>query len=193
MPKEPTPKVLVCWGEVGLLDAVYHDTEWAVPCHDDAELFERLMLEGFQAGLSWSTILAKRDNFRRAFDGWDAQRIATYGEADFERLMQDAGIVRNRLKIHAATKNARGFLALQQEHGSFDRYIWSFVGGAPLVQPAPASRGDVPATTPASDGMSKALKQRGFTFVGSTICYAFMQSVGMVNDHIAGCPYAAPA
>ena len=181
-------RVQVCWGLVGPLDAAYHDTEWAVPCHDDGALFERLILEGFQAGLSWSTILAKRENFRRAFDGWDAHAIAAYGEADLARLMGDAGIVRNRLKVAGAVKNARAFLAAQAEYGTFDRYAWSFTGGMPLARPAPQNMGDVPATTPESDAMSKGLKKRGFTFVGSTICYAFMQSIGMVNDHLASCP-----
>lgn len=175
---------------VGPLDAAYHDSEWGVPCRDDRDLFERLMLEGFQAGLSWSTILAKRENFARAFDGWDAERIAQYGPADIERLLSDAGIIRNRLKVEAAVKNARAFLALRDEHGSFDRYIWSFVGGEPLPWVARASIAEVPASTPESDAMSKALKKAGMTFVGSTICYAFMQSVGMVNDHLAGCPRA---
>lgn len=180
-----------CWGETGPLMGAYHDDEWAVPCHDDAQLFERLMLEGFQAGLSWSTILNKRENFRRAFDGWDAERIAAYGPDDIARLMADAGIIRNRLKVDAAVKNARAYLATQAEHGSFDKYIWGLVGGAPSRKPAPTSFAEVPATTPVSDAMSKDLRKRGFTFVGSTICYAFMQSVGMVNDHLAWCPKAA--
>jgi DNA-3-methyladenine glycosylase I len=180
-----------CWGLVDPLMAAYHDDEWAVPCHDDQALFERLMLEGFQAGLSWSTILNKRENFRRALDGWDAARIAAYGPDDVARLLADAGIVRNRLKVEAAIKNARVFLALQDQHGTFDRYIWSFVGGEPLRRPPPASREFVPAATPESDAMSKALKKAGMTFVGSTICYAFMQSVGMVNDHLAGCSKAS--
>ncbi len=177
-----------CWGELPALYAAYHDSEWGIPCHDDGELFERLMLEGFQAGLSWSTILNKRENFRRAFDNWDPLCVAAYGPADMARLLADPGIVRNRLKCEGATKNARAFLAARDEHGTFDRYIWSFVGGAPLVRPVPVTREDVPATTPESEAMSKALKKRGFTFVGSTICYAFMQSVGMVNDHLANCP-----
>ena len=177
----------MCWGLVGPLDAAYHDTEWGVPCHDDRDLFERLMLEGFQAGLSWSTILAKRENFRRAFDGWDAERVAAYEPRHIARLMADAGIIRNRLKVEGAVKNARAYLAVRDEFGTFDAYIWSFVGGAPLDRPAPATFAEVPATTPESDAMSKALKKRGFTFVGSTICYAFMQSVGMVNDHLSSC------
>jgi DNA-3-methyladenine glycosylase I len=182
--REREPRVSVCWGEVGPLDAAYHDTEWGVPCHDDAALFERLMLEGFQAGLSWSTILARRENFRRAFDNWDAERIAAYTEDDLARLMADPGIIRNRLKVAGAVKNARAYLAAQTEFGTFDSFIWQF---APASPPIPQQRGDVPANTPESDAMSKELRRRGFTFVGSTICYAFMQSTGMVNDHLAGC------
>lgn len=185
----PAPRIRVCWGLVGPLDAAYHDTEWGVPCHDDRDLFERLMLEAFQAGLSWSTILAKRENFRRAFDDWDAERIAAYGDTDIARLLADPGIVRNRLKVGAAVKNARAFLRLRDEHGSFDRYIWSFTGGEPRPWVS-RTAGDVPSTTPDSDAMSKALKREGMTFVGSTICYAFMQSIGMVNDHLPGCPRA---
>ncbi|MBI5949274.1 MAG: DNA-3-methyladenine glycosylase I [Chloroflexi bacterium] len=174
------------------LYAAYHDDEWGVPCHDDGKLFEMLILEGFQAGLSWSTILRKRENFRAAFDNWEAARVAGYGPDEVARLLGDPGIVRNRLKVEGAVKNARAYLAAREEFGSFDRYIWGFVGGGPLRQPPRASFADVPATTPESDAMSKALRQRGFTFVGSTICYAFMQAVGMVNDHVAGCPKAAP-
>lgn len=166
----------------------YHDDEWGVPCYDDQELFERLMLESFQAGLSWSTILNKRQHFRRAFDGWDPERIAAYGDADVARLLADPGIVRNRLKVLGAIRNARAFLEVRREHGSFAAYTWSFVGGAPLQRTSPpASLAEVQARTPESDAMSKALRKRGFTFVGSTICYAFMQSVGMVNDHVEGC------
>jgi DNA-3-methyladenine glycosylase I len=186
--REREPRIAVCWGEVGPLDAAYHDTEWGVPCHDAAALFERLMLEGFQAGLSWSTILAKRENFRRAFDGWDAERIANYGESDLARLMQDAGIIRNRLKIAGAVKNARAYLVVRAEFGSFDRFIWQFAPAGDAATRIPQHPGDVPATTSESDAMSKELRRRGFTFVGSTICYAFMQSTGMVNDHLAGCP-----
>jgi len=177
-----------CWGPGDALMAAYHDSEWGVPCYDDGDLFERLMLEGFQAGLSWSTILNKRENFRRAFDGWDPRAVAGYGPEKLEALMEDPGIVRNRLKIAAAVKNANAFLEVQAEHGSFSEYAWGFVGGAPLVEPARVSFKDVPAKTAESDAMSKALQKRGFTFVGSTICYAFMQSVGMVNDHLADCP-----
>ena len=181
-------RIATCWGLVDPLMAEYHDREWGVPTHDDRELFEILNLEGFQAGLSWSTILNKRENFRRAFDNWYAERIAAYGPDEIARLMANPGIVRNRLKVEAAVKNARAFLAVQEEFGTFDAYIWSFVGGAPLQRPAPQSWEEVPAKTAESDAMSKALKKRGFTFVGSTICYAFMQSVGMVNDHLADCP-----
>jgi DNA-3-methyladenine glycosylase I len=179
---------MTCWGDGSPLMAEYHDREWGVPCHDDHLLFERLMLEGFQAGLSWETILKKRENFARAFDGWDAAGMAAYGPDEIARLMADPGIVRNRLKVEGAVKNARAFLVLQEQHASFNAFIWSFVGGAPLLRPAPASFSDVPATTAVSEAMSKALKRSGFTFVGPTICYAFMQSVGMVNDHLAGCP-----
>ena len=188
MVTERPARFTVCWGEVGPLDAAYHDSEWGVPCHDDQQLFERLMLEGFQAGLSWTTILAKRENFSRAFEGWDAARIANYGPDDTARLLADAGIVRNRLKVHGAVKNAQAFLRLQQEQGTFDRYIWPFVANLPADRPIPRKLGDVPATTPESDAMSMALKAAGMTFVGSTICYAFMQSTGMVNDHLADCP-----
>ncbi len=180
-----------CWGMLDALYAAYHDDEWAVPCHDDRKLFEMLILEGFQAGLSWYTILRKRENFRAAFDNWDAERIAAYGRDDVARLLADVGIVRNRLKVEGAAKNARAYLAARDEFGSFDRYIWGFVGGEPLRKPPFASFADVPATTPESDAMSKALRKRGFTFAGSTICYAYMQAVGMVNDHLAACPKAA--
>ena len=190
MTSDPAPG-RTCWGPVDALMTAYHDGEWGVPCHDDRGLFERLMLEGFQAGLSWATILRKRENFRQAFDGWDARTIAAYGEGQVARLMADAGIVRNRLTVEGAIKNARAFIAATEEHGTFDRYIWSFVDGAPLVRPAPVTLSEVPAATPESDAMSKALRKRGFTFVGSTICYAFMQSVGMVNDHLAECPTRA--
>ncbi len=172
---------------VGPLDAAYHETEWGVPCHHDRDLFERLMLEGFQAGLSWTTILAKRENFFRAFDGWDAEAIVRYGHEDIARLMADAGIIRNRLKVAAAVKNSRAYLEIREREGTFDRYIWSFIGGEP-VDNRPAAFQDIPATSPVSDAMSKALKKQGFTFVGSTICYAFMQSTGMVNDHLLECP-----
>ncbi|HEY3935524.1 MAG TPA: DNA-3-methyladenine glycosylase I [Gemmatimonadales bacterium] len=179
------PKSRCSWARTDL-DIAYHDTEWGVPVHDDARLFEFLTLEGAQAGLSWSTILAKRDNYRRAFSEWDVARVARYTPARVERLMGDAGIVRNRLKIESTITNARAFLGVQREFGSFDKYIWQFVGGTPLLNRR-RGRGDVPATSDESDAMSKDLKRRGFRFVGSTICYAFMQATGMVNDHLTSC------
>ena len=164
----------------------YHDREWGTPVHDDRSLFELLILEGAQAGLSWSTILNKRDNYRKAFDEFDARRIARYSEKEIARLLGDAGIVRNRLKILAAIQNAKAFLALQKEFGSFDRYIWRHVGGT-SKQNRRRSISSAPARTPESDAMSKDLAERGFKFVGSTICYAYMQATGMVNDHLVGC------
>jgi DNA-3-methyladenine glycosylase I len=164
----------------------YHDEEWGVPVHDDRLLFEFLILEGAQAGLSWSTILAKRANYRRAFDGFDAVRIACYGARDVARLMGDAGIVRNRLKIRAAIENARAALAITERYGSLDAYLWRFVDGAPLQNRRRSPR-QVPARTAVSDALSEDLRRRGFRFVGSTICYAFMQAVGMVNDHLVTC------
>lgn len=168
----------------------YHDTEWGVPLHDDRRLFEFLLLEGAQAGLSWETILKKRDAYRRAFDDFDAEKIVRYDDERIAALMADAGIVRNRLKITSAIDNARAFLEARQKHGSFDAFIWSFVDGRPM-QNRPRSRADVPATSPVSDIMSRELKRRGFRFVGSTICYAFMQATGMVNDHTVDCFRAA--
>jgi DNA-3-methyladenine glycosylase I len=170
----------------GPLDIVYHDAEWGVPVHDDRVLFEFLILEGAQAGLSWSTILGKRAGYRRAFAEFDPARVARFTEARVARLVLDAGIVRNRQKIEAAITNARSFLAVQAEHGSFDRYVWDFVGGAPRHN-AWNAPGQVPARTAASDALSKDLQRRGFRFVGSTICYAFMQAVGLVNDHVVSC------
>ena len=164
----------------------YHDTEWGVPVHDDRLLFEFLILEGAQAGLSWSTILNKRDGYRQAFDGFDPSIVAKYGDRKRRSLLSNAGIVRNRLKIDAAIQNAKAFLVVQKEFGTFDRYIWSFVGGKPK-QNAWNSMQEVPARTLESDAMSADLKRRGFKFVGSTICYAFMQAVGMVNDHLVDC------
>jgi DNA-3-methyladenine glycosylase I len=166
---------------------LYHDTEWGIPCHDDRELYERLMLEGFQAGLSWSTILKKRANFFHAFDGWQPEVVARYGDAEFERLMADAGIVRNRLKVRAATQNAQAVLRIQEELSSFDQYLWNWVDGEPLRDPAGRTPETIPASTPLSDALSKDLKKRGFTFVGTTIVYAFMQSTGMVDDHTVDC------
>jgi len=164
----------------------YHDQEWGVPLHDDAKLFEFLILEGAQAGLSWETILNKRENYRAAFDSFDAERIARYDPRKIAELLRNPGIVRNRLKIASAVKNARAFLALQQKHGSFDAYIWHFVDGHPRVNDW-KTPSQVPPRTPTSDAMSQALKKDGFNFVGSTICYAFMQAVGMVNDHLVKC------
>ena len=165
----------------------YHDQEWGVPVHDDRVLFEFLILEGAQAGLSWSTILKKRDNYRKAFDGFRAERIARYGARDIQRLLGDAGIVRNRLKIAATIENAKMFLAVRKEFGTFDAYLWSFVGGKP-IQNRWRHMADVPARTAESDTMSRDLQRRGFKFVGSTICYALMQATGMVNDHLVTCP-----
>jgi len=164
----------------------YHDEEWGVPVHDDRTLFEFLILEGAQAGLSWSTILNKRENYRRAFDGFDANRIAIYDKRKLKQLLRDPGIVRNRLKIAATAENAKAFLRAQAEFGSFDRYLWQFVGDKPKVN-ARRTIEQVPARTPESDRMSKDLLGHGFKFVGSTICYAFMQAVGMVNDHTVDC------
>jgi DNA-3-methyladenine glycosylase I len=164
----------------------YHDQEWGVPVHDDRKHFEFLILEGAQAGLSWSTILKKREHYREAFAGFDPARVARYGRRDVARLMKNPGIVRNRLKIESAAKNARAFLAVQKEFGSFDRYVWPFVGGRPIQNRRRHMR-EVPATTPESDALSRDLKKRGFTFVGSTIVYAHMQAVGMVNDHTVDC------
>jgi DNA-3-methyladenine glycosylase I len=164
----------------------YHDEEWGTPVHDDRTLFEFLILEGAQAGLSWDTILNKRENYRKAFDGFDPQRVARYDRRKMERLLRNPGIVRNKLKIASAVGNAKAFLAIQKEFGSFDRYIWQFVGRKPRVN-SPKSMKEVPARTTESDAMSKDLKKRGFKFVGSTICYAFMQAVGMVNDHLVTC------
>jgi DNA-3-methyladenine glycosylase I len=164
----------------------YHDTEWGVPVHDDRLLFEFLILEGAQAGLSWETILNKRENYREAFDRFEPAIVAKYGEKKRKSLLLDAGIVRNRLKIEAAIQNARMFLAVQEKFGEFDKYIWEFVGSKPK-QNTWKSIQQVPAKTSESDAMSKDLKRRGFKFVGSTICYAFMQAVGMVNDHLVGC------
>ena len=181
-----TEPIQRCWARKPL-DIAYHDTEWGVPHHDDRALFELLILEGAQAGLSWSTILAKRDNYRRAFDNFDAAKISRYNAKKVAALLADAGIVRNRLKIAATIANAKAFLAVQKEYGSFDRYIWSFVNDRPIVNQR-KKLSDLPARTPESDAMSKDLLKRGFKFVGTTICYAFMQATGMVNDHLVTCP-----
>jgi DNA-3-methyladenine glycosylase I len=173
------------WATTELMTA-YHDREWGVPIHEDRKLFEFLILEGAQAGLSWNTILNRREGYRKAFHRFDPVKVAAYGRHDVARLLKDAGIIRNRLKIESAARNARSFLEVQREFGSFDAYIWQFVGGQPRVNGWRNMR-DLPARTPESDAMSKDLKRRGFNFVGSTICYAFMQAVGMVNDHLVGC------
>jgi DNA-3-methyladenine glycosylase I len=169
----------------------YHDGEWGVPCHDDRALFELLTLEGAQAGLSWNTILNKRENYRRAFDNFDIDRIAAYTDADVARLLGDAGIVRNRLKIASTVSNAAAILRLREEFGSFDAYLWRFVGGSPKVN-SPRGPGELPSSTPESDALSKDLRKRGFRFVGTTICYAFMQAAGLVNDHEVDCFRRSP-
>ncbi|MGH9618091.1 MAG: DNA-3-methyladenine glycosylase I [Bryobacteraceae bacterium] len=174
------------WAGGDALMLAYHDCEWGLPLHDDDALFELLILEGAQAGLSWSTILNKREAYRKAFDGFDARKIARYREPKIAALLANPGIVRNRLKIRATVRNAQAFLALQKEFGSFDSYLWAFVGGRPL-QNRRKRIADVPARTAQSDALSKDLCKRGFAFVGSSICYAFMQASGMVNDHLTTC------
>ena len=184
--KSASHELIRCGWAEGERYIQYHDEEWGVPVHDDRTLFEFLILEGAQAGLSWSTILNKRENYRRAFDGFDPRLVARYQPAKIESLLADPRIVRNKLKIASAVENAKVFLRVQEEFGSFDRYIWQFVGGKPRRNKRKSLR-QVPARTPESDAMSKDLKRRGFRFVGSTICYAFMQAVGMVNDHLVDC------
>jgi DNA-3-methyladenine glycosylase I len=184
--KTNNPQPIRCGWATGELSIRYHDEEWGVPVHDDRTLFEFLILEGAQAGLSWTTILNKRDNYRKAFDGFDPKRVARYDRRKTERLLSDPGIIRNKLKIASAVANAKAFLEVQKEFGSFDRYIWGFVDGKPR-QPSLKSFQQIPARTADSDSISKDLKQRGFNFMGSTICYAFMQAVGMVNDHMVDC------
>jgi DNA-3-methyladenine glycosylase I len=174
------------WAKATPRYLAYHDEEWGVPLHDDRRLFEMLILEGHQAGLSWETILNKRDHYRRVFDRFDPRKVAAYDARKVRALLADPGIVRNRLKVEAAIRNARAFLEVQGEFGRFDRFIWEFVGGRPK-QNAWRSMREVPAKTAESDAMSRELKRRGFTFVGSTICYAFMQATGMVNDHLVSC------
>ena len=175
------------WCEEDPLYCRYHDTEWGVPLHDDRKIFEMLILEGFQAGLSWITILRKRENFRKAFKNFDPHKVARLGKADVARLMTDAGIIRNSLKINAAITNARCFLDVQKEFGSFDRYIWGFTGNRTLRHPKGLTRRTMKATSPESEALSKDLKQRGFKFVGPTVCHAHMQATGMVDDHVQGC------
>lgn len=174
------------WPGTDPLYLEYHDREWGAPLRDDRALFELLLLEGFQAGLSWLTILKRRESMRRAFQGFDPAALAAYGDADFQRLLADPGIIRNRLKVHGATKNAKAYLGILDKHGSFSDYLWGFVNNRPVVN-AWERMQDVPARTPLSDEMSRALKACGFTFVGSTIMYAFMQASGLVNDHLTGC------
>jgi DNA-3-methyladenine glycosylase I len=174
------------WSTSSALYLDYHDTEWGVPVHDERTLFEFLILEGAQAGLSWSTILNKRQAYIQAFDNFEPTKVASYDDTKIQQLLTNPGIVRNRLKIQAAIQNARSYLKIQDQYGSFDTYIWQFVDGKP-IQNSWKSLQEIPATTKESDAMSKELKKRGFTFVGSTICYAFVQAVGMVNDHIVDC------
>jgi len=174
------------WPGENKLMIEYHDTEWGVPLHDDRKLFEFLLLDNAQAGLSWQTILNKRENYRKAFNNFDPAKIACYNKRKITSLLNNPGIVRNRLKVQSAMTNARAFLEIQSEFGSFDTYIWQFVNGIPICNHWKTLK-DIPATSPESDAMSKALKKRGFKFVGSTICYAFMQSTGMVNDHLVCC------
>lgn len=183
---KPTPEHRRCAWPKSDLALRYHDREWGVPLKDDRKLFEFLVLDAMQAGLSWEIILRKREGFRAAFDDFDPVKIAAYDQAKIETLLTDAGIVRNRLKIESSVSNARAFLAIQQEFGSFAQYIWQFVGGKPIVNRRRHHK-QIPARTQESDAMSKALKKRGFRFVGSTICYAFMQAAGFVNDHTTGC------
>ncbi len=179
-------KTRCAWAGTDPLYIDYHDREWGVPLHDDRRLFEMLILEGAQAGLSWITILRKREAFREAFDRFDPLKVAAYGPERIEELLRNPGIIRNRLKIHSAVQNARAFLKVREEFGSFDGYLWQFVDGHPLQNRW--TRGQpIPSRTPESDSLSKDLKKRGFKFVGSTICYAFMQAVGMVNDHLTDC------
>lgn len=174
------------WCGTDALYTAYHDNEWGRPEHDDRKLFEMLILEGMQAGLSWITILRKRENFRRAFDNFDPEKVARYGDEKLAELLADEGIIRNRLKINAAVTNAKAFLEVQKEFGSFDKYIWSFVDNKPIINRS-KTLADVPAKTPLSDKISAELKKRGFKFVGSTIIYSFMQAVGMVDDHLVSC------
>ena len=184
---EPQDGLIRCsWCENKSLDRRYHDTEWGVPMHDDRDLLELLTLEGAQAGLSWSTVLAKRDGYKRIFKNFDAQKIAAFSEADIAAAMADPGIVRNKLKILSTIGNAKAYLAVQDKYGSFDTFLWQVVGGKPIVNKR-KSFVEVPAKTAESDAMSKMLLAHGFKFVGSTICYAFMQASGMVNDHVVGC------
>jgi len=187
MSTTPDPSLPRCsWATSDPLYLAYHDEEWGVPVHDDRRLFEMLILEGAQAGLSWLTILKRRESYRQAFEGFDPERIARYGEKDVARLLADPGIIRNRAKVAATIKNAQAYLALVEETGSLDAFLWQFVGGAPKVNHWPTLK-EIPPETAESKALSKELKRRGFGFVGSTICYAFMQAVGMVDDHVLTC------
>jgi DNA-3-methyladenine glycosylase I len=186
MNRKPVKQRVRCPWANNELAIRYHDEEWGVPVHSDRTFFEFLILEGAQAGLSWNTILNKRNHYRKVFDGFDPERVSRYDRRKVQQLLRDPGIVRNQLKIASAVGNAKAFLRVQEEFGSFDRYVWQFVGGKPRVN-SPQSHKQVPARTEESDAMSKDLKSRGFNFVGSTICYAFMQAVGLVNDHVVGC------
>lgn len=188
MPKLLNTEVSRCWWcGTDPLYVAYHDNEWGVPVHDDRKLFEMLLLESFQAGLSWITILRKRRNFKLAFAAFDPLKVARFGQREVRRLMNDQGIIRNSAKINAAIANARCFLDVQEEFGSFDKYIWQFTGYRTLRSKRPRTKSTIPATTKESDAMSKDLKSRGFKFVGSTVCYAHMQATGMVDDHVRGC------
>ena len=180
------PRSRCAWAERTELERQYHDSEWGVPEHDDRRLFEFLLLEGAQAGLSWVTVLRKREAYRAAFDGFDPVRVAGYGAEKMADLMQNPGLIRNRLKLTSSVNNARAFLAVQEQFGSFDQYLWRFVEGRPISNVWPGLA-DLPPRSPISDRLSNDLKRRGFTFVGPVICYSYMQAVGMVNDHIAGC------
>ncbi len=193
----PEPTHRCAWATLGPESGraamiAYHDTEWGIPSHDDRHLFEMLILEGAQAGLSWQTILNKRESYRAAFDHFDPRKVARYDAKRIAKLLQNPGIVRNKLKVASAVQNANAVLDIQKEHGSLDAYLWSFVGGKPIINRVRTLK-DIPSTTPESDAMSKALKKRGMNFVGSTICYAFMQAVGMVNDHETRCAYRRPS
>ncbi len=179
-------KARCSWAGIDPLYQKYHDEEWGVPVHNDGKLLEMLILEGAQAGLSWITILRKRENYRKAFDNFDAKKIVNYNSKKIKELLQNEGIVRNKLKIAAAIQNTKCFLEIQKEYGSFDKYIWQFVGGKQIINKWKSPK-EIPAKTKESDAMSKDLKKRGFKFAGSTICYAFMQAVGMVNDHTVDC------
>lgn len=188
MTESVTSEFVRCaWATRSALEENYHDREWGVPQHDDVVLFEFLILEGAQAGLSWSTVLTKRENYRKAFDQFDVTKVARYSDAKIGKLLLDTGIIRNRLKLASARSNAQAFIKVQQEFGSFDAYIWGFVGGKPIINRIHKMQ-EVPARTETSDRISKDLQKRGFKFVGSTIMYAYMQAVGMVNDHLVTCP-----